>query len=718
MIRVALQAVVLLTAVLAVAPQSAFAQTDQRERFPRVFYLDSLEVTATRTARPVFLTPVSVSVVGVEAIDRLAPRTVTDVLRELPGVDVTGVGAQQPRPIIRGLRGQRILLLQDGLRLNNTRRQQDFGEVPALVDVESIERVELVRGPASVLYGTDALGGVINVITRPPETDRFRGSLSYQYGGAMGLQRGALKAASRSGSVGFEIAAHWRSADSYEAPSGTFGSIELDSPVPVLNTGVEDRSVAARLSFDVADGHDLFVRGEHYNAEDGGFGLVEPDAYDPGGARVEITYPSQTFQKLTVGYNGLSLGSVADRLQVLAYAQRNERELDFDLFVGFGPNAPPGAGVSIVNENFTDLSTTGFRVEAKKLAGDVLLTYGVDGFQDSSENEDHNTSTVSGFGPPSVEESFAPTLPYATYRSVGAFLQAERAMGRLTLIGGLRGQSIKAETETTPGLTTPLQDRSQSTMVGSLNGVFELGEGWAAVASLGRGFRAPNLIEWFFEGAVPEGSAFQTTNPDLGPETSLSVDVGLRLRKERAFVEAFVFQNTLKDGIRTQVTGDSVGRLPVYRPVNLDEIRYRGIELNADVAVSSAVSLAGGYTHLSSEDVLDPENPTGETYSNRVYGSVRVESPARPVWIQYNIRHNGEQKDVDLGTNPLGAILPSFTVQSVRAGIRPWREDGLSPRITLSVENLTDALYAEFANAAFFRPEPGRHLRLAVELPF
>ncbi len=700
------------------AVRPAAAQDTRGDRFPTVFYLDSLEVTATRTARPVFLTPAAVSVVGAEAMARLAPRTVTDVLRELPGVDVTGVGAQQARPVIRGLRGQRILLLQDGLRLNNTRRQQDFGEVPAIVGLEGIERVELVRGPASVLYGTDALGGVINVITRRPESNDFHGVLSYQYGGAMGLQRGAVRAGGKWGRLGLDVAGQRRSAGDYEAPSGSFGDISLTGPTMVHNTGIEDHSASARLTLDVGDGHDLFLRGELYQADDAGFGLVEPDAYTPGSPRIEITYPEQRFEKLTLGYEGVRLGTLADRLQVQAYAQSNERELAFDFFTGFGPTAPPGAGLTIENLNYTDLNTIGLRAEAKKLAGSVLFTYGVDGFRDRSENTDRSVTSVTGFGPPSVEETGVPTVPNATYSSIGGFVQAERQFGDLTLIGGLRAQTVRAETRATPGLAVEPVERSQSAVVGSLNGVLELGEGWAAVASIGRGFRAPNLIEWFFEGPVPESRAYQTTNPDLKPETSVSVDLGVRLRRERASFEAFVFQNTVKDGIRAEATGDTIQRLVVYSALNVDELRYRGVEISGSVRPVEPVTLGGGYTHLSSEDVLDPENPTGETYSNRVFGSLRFDAPDWPAWFQYHVRHNGQQKDVDLTGNPLGAILPSFSVHGVRAGFGPWRDDGISARVTISVENLTDALYAEFANASFFRPEPGRHLRLSVELPF
>ncbi|MEQ9568874.1 MAG: TonB-dependent receptor plug domain-containing protein, partial [Longimicrobiales bacterium] len=116
-----------------------------------VYAIDPLLVTATRGPRLVSETPRPVSVLGRVEVREQAPNTVSDLFRRLPGLDVTGVGVNQARPAIRGQRGQRILLLQDGMRLNNSRRQQDFGELPALVDVTGVERVEVVRGPASVL---------------------------------------------------------------------------------------------------------------------------------------------------------------------------------------------------------------------------------------------------------------------------------------------------------------------------------------------------------------------------------------------------------------------------------------------------------------------------------------------------------------------------------------------------------------------------------------
>ena len=130
--------------------------------------LRTITITATRQPKDVKDVAPMVSVVDSLAIRAQMPNTAADLLKALPGVDEINTGVNQGRPSIRGLKGQRILLLEDGMRLNNSRRQQDFGELPALVDVSQLDRVEVVRGPTSVLYGSDAIGGAINLITRTP----------------------------------------------------------------------------------------------------------------------------------------------------------------------------------------------------------------------------------------------------------------------------------------------------------------------------------------------------------------------------------------------------------------------------------------------------------------------------------------------------------------------------------------------------------------------
>ena len=213
-------------ALLGAAPLGAQQQVADTTRPPTL--LPGVVTTATRT--PKLLSEIAAPVIAVDStkLRTAMPNTAADLLRELPGVDVTGVGTNQARPVIRGQRGQRILLLQDGIRLNNSRRQQDFGELPALVDVNDIARVEIVRGPSSVLYGTDAIGGVINLITREPASEGMHGQFGYLHGGSDDAQRRGFGSLSqRVGRFSYRVSGSYRETSDYSAPAGSFGDLRL-----------------------------------------------------------------------------------------------------------------------------------------------------------------------------------------------------------------------------------------------------------------------------------------------------------------------------------------------------------------------------------------------------------------------------------------------------------------------------------------------------------
>jgi hemoglobin/transferrin/lactoferrin receptor protein len=704
----------------AVMAQAPTGSTEPVDFDTLVFRVDPIVVTATRGPREASRIPQPVSVVQRRDLIQQIPNTVTDLFRTLPGVDVTGVGVNQGRPQIRGQRGQRILLLEDGIRLNNFRRQQDFGELPALVDVTGVDRVEIVRGPASVLYGSDAIGGVVNIITRTPERDGLHGIASARYGDVESQKTGSARIFGRNGAFTIRAGGTVRRADAYESPSGTFGNITLDEGVTVQNTGVEDRSMDLRLGWEPMGHHSVFGKFETYTADDAGFGSVDPTLYAPGSPDIQITYPGQTWSKFTAGYLGQELGTaLADQLSITTYSQDNERDLKLGFEMGLGPSAR----MSIVNENFTDVRTYGARVEARKLAApQLLLTYGVDMVRERAEGTDHNSTIITGFGPtPIVDESDRPQLPTASFLTLGAYAQGEVTVtDRLSFIAGGRYQSAKAQTYATPGLEdlspTSITD---GTFVGALNSIFDVGQGFFLVGSVGRAFRSPNLIERFFDGATPEGSGYQIANPDLDAETSFNVDLGVRYRHDRVSLEGFYFHNKIFDGIRIQNLGTKINGVDAFQNTNVEELIFRGVELNADLMLTDAVSVGGNYTWMDSEDALNKENPVGETFSSKVTGTLRYTDPANRFWGAWEIRHNGDRKDVELGNNPIGDVLPAFTVQNLRAGVTVFRtESGVANRLTVAVTNLTDQLYAEFSNASFFRPEPKRNVTLSWEVVF
>ena len=679
--------------------------------------LNTVTVTATRTERSTFDTPQAVSVLDSAAMREKAAHSPIDLFRDAAGLDVSGNGPQQKRPEIRLQRGQRILLLSDGLRLNNSRRHQDFGELPALTGITLPERVEVVRGPSSVLYGTDAIGGVINIIPgRVPRSlarGDVTGSLTYRFGSAGDASTPSVSLATRIARLGIAATVGNRNVADYKAPAGSFGDITLRQPTQVFDSGIRDRSASASLEYDLSATSSLVSRVEIYDADQAGFGWIDP-ATMGSASKVQILYPSQQYQRYSLGYRARALSTFfAHRADVTAYLQENERFLNNVVFVQISPTAT----VDSRSWNFTDMQTVGGRIElARSLFDRHVLTYGLDAFADRSRNSDSSRSVTSGFGPtPIVRTSNVPSVPNAAYRSAGAFAQLElNPVDRFTAVLGGRVQDILAETKQTQNVTRPLVSGSHSTGVWTANALYRITGDLNIVTAVGRGFRAPNLVERFFEGAATESNGTQVANPELGPETSLSVDVGARYRVGPVYAEAFVFRNDIEDAIRGVATGNVVAGRPEFQNRNVGKLRVDGVEIITGVRFARGIEASLNGTWFEGTNVSNPGAPIGDSYSSKIVGDLGYRAPSGLFNAGYTIRHQGETSEVIVGTNPIGPVIPSFTVHSARAGLRLPGRLGIRNQLSLAVENIGNALYAEFPNAGFFRPEPGRNVSVSL----
>jgi len=650
-----------------------------------------------------------------------APNNISELLPETPGTDVVGIGANQSRPVIRGLRGQRILLLSDGIRLSNARRTQTFGEIPALIDVSELERVEVVRGPSSVLYGSEAIGGVLNLITLSPDYNRkgtnISGNLGYRFSSADTQHKGFASIDGNIGKFGFMLSGTYRNTQDYLAAAGTFGNISLERDTPVNDSGVQDNSFSLFLGSRISGYNDISIKYEYYQAKDAGFGYVDPEVYDPESPTIQLLYPHQKMRRLTLRYENRSLRFLlAEGISFHGYYINNERTFDTNIMVPFFP----GAGINIQSSNYTDVDTFGMRLELTKVLFNMhVLIYGLDFFQDDSQNTDTNTTEIFGFGPSMVHVDNVPKVPNATIRSFGLFVQDEISLfKKFYMVLGLRYQNVYAETKETEGITEPLVSSTEDTFVGAANFIYNLTDNLNLLLSLGRGFRSANLPERFYQGLTPDGSGFQIRTPDLKPETSFNVDAGIRYWLDNFYIEGSYFRNLVSNGIQIVPTGEYLGRLAEYQNINVDKLRLQGVEASGQVRLNFGLSVSANYSYLTSKNLTNPELMYADTYGSRFNMNVRYAFPDDLFYVEYHVRHNGRRKDVDLGTNPLGPVLPKFTVHSVRAGITLFKKSAFPQRFGIIVENLTNSLYSEFSNASFFRPAAKRHIILTWLVKF
>jgi len=731
------------------AAKPATADTPKTET-PMPSFFAETTVTATGSKRDVFEIATPVTVIREETIEQKSPQNAAELLREQPGVDINGVGPNQGRPVIRGQRGLRVLFLENGLRLNNPRRQTDFGEVTGLVDLNSVATIEVVRGPASVLYGTDAIGGVLNLVSKEPSfpaNTNFTGFVEGRYSNTGSLASGSAGFNGRIGALTMQLGGTKRQVDDYDVPSGTFGAIRLQNSATVLDSGVKDSTVWGNLSYAASDRDKIGFRFNRYRAGQAGFGYVPANLYGvTEDAKIRITYPSQDFDRYMLSYFGSPLNWVwADSVNIQAYYQRNARQLANDIDIDIGPVGPgfPHSTVHADTLNHSDVRTIGFRSDAIKIfgSGRHIVTYGMEGARDHSDNTDSSITTTTIRTPHGNFVDVSPdtlaNAPNATNLSYGVFAQDEYSLTtKLRMTAGLRYHNVKTDAIATPGWNVSGLGFSDRNVVGALQTTYQITDYMNLLASYGRGFRAPNIIERLFNGPTPEGSGYQLLNPALKSETSNNFDLGVKYRRWDAFMEAVAFRNDISGGIiqaylspseiaqldpATQAAIKASGAQFTVQDRNTERLRYQGVELALGWHSHRGITVGGNYTWIDGNRIDSINPPTGDSYSNKIYAYARYEPQTARYWAEYHVRHNGAA-DANIAPNepipPVGRTLPSFTVHGAGVGVRLFETAGVSNEVSLWAENLTNQLYAEFSNATFFRPEPGRTLKVSYRVKF
>lgn len=669
----------------------------------RVFK-DRVVVTASRREQVSAETPAPVTVIDKAEIERRQPEKMTDLFKAIPGVEVTGEGPFRGTPVIRGLSSNRVLILVDGQRLNNARESTEFAGIqPGLVDLSQVERIEVVRGPASVQYGSDALGGVINIITHQPDlggdTFDWGGSASVEYGDNADSSRSFLGFSGSGRGFSFDVAGAYQEAGDYQAPAaayddktsdegwgfGGLGYVEPDGTVP--NSGMKQTSFDGNLRFLVGEQSTLRLKAEVVRTRDIGF-----PGFDPATSGVDINFPRFDRDKIGLSWQ---TGPVAglDGVEVSAYYQgvvkESKRNLDFGAFF---------------SNNFTrsDIDSQGLSVQSGALAGDHHLTFGLDFYRDDLSD---TTLAESSFTPPSTEVA----VPDSYQQGYGAWLQDDwRLSPALKLILGVRGDGYDFKSKHDPDYPGEPFDATDSAASGNLGVVYGVTDHVDLTASVGRGFRSPNLQERAFSGEVSEPGFYLVQNPDLGSESSLNYELGFKVRYDRYYGGVNVFYSDVKDLITFVELGPDPAdpRITLIQYDNVEQATIQGVELELETLFLDRWTAFTNFAYTKGDNDTESQ-PLGFIQPMKLVLGVRY--AGHRWWSEGSARIMGRYDRPPSGLEE--DETPGFTVYDLRAGYD--FESGLS--LMASLENLTDKVYAEPFNN---RPEPGRSLRLGVRYRF
>jgi iron complex outermembrane receptor protein len=669
----------------------------------RIATLDTVVVTASRFKDRYDDKPVNMTVIGPEDIRRSPAKTVPDLLAEQAGVQIHDFFGNNAATTTIDLRGFGITGTQNTLILVDGRRVSDIdqsGVQWSAIPLTLVERIEIVRGGGSVLYGDGAVGGVINIITRSPLDGREQGSLRARAGAYNTLETG-FTARYRSGDFGL----------------GFFAS-NLDSDGYRRNNQNRQSNAAADLRW-LTEGGELALR---MAADNQGIRL-------PGARQVQ---PSAGTNQLVSDRRGAQTP--------LDWAQRNGNRLSFDwLQRAGGAEFVFGAGWrgkeqisyfdfgGFPDYRIADLEvwslTPRVRWSPDLPGGKHTLVAGLDWHQWDYRLRRSN-STLNIGTPFNVIDAQQSTL--------GAYVQDTlRVSPRLTLTAGLRHERFKANASDTfnaaaPGGAfgsgAPPAAQNESARAWEAGARYALTPLLALTGKTARSYRFANIDEVYETSA-----AFLNQFQFLRPQTAQHHELGMEWRQAALWLRAALFEINVRDEIRLDAYTTGIGN------TNLPPSRRRGLELEGRWRPVTAWSLTGAYTYTDArfrEGVLPGSaftatdvNIAGKTVPlvpRHKLNAAIAWTPAQGTQVSFTAVHVGAQHmDNDEG-NTLGAKIPAYTVADLKLSQRhrDWTFSAV-------INNLFDRQYYNYAVRSQFvadrynaYPLPGRNAGVMADYLF
>lgn len=720
-------------------------------------------VTATRHETEIDKISATVSSVGRQQMDRRLPVDDSDLFRDEPDVslarDLRRHGST--RVNIRGIEDNRVVQMVDGVRLPDfyngggpTNYTMNAASAPM---PDFMRQVEIVRGPASSLYGSDALGGVVGYITLDPSDiasgDKKQGlRLRGSYFGTSETFSGSLIGALRSDMIDVLLAyAQARGEETKnQGDNERFGPTRSTAN-PATS---DDRGALAKFILRPAVGHKLSAMFEGREQETQTDIMRVPASM----SKVSAMRGDDESRRVRVSleYEHAASGWFYDRLIARVYNQNAEthnqnyqRRANARYSAATGCSASSGSAPTAncdINQDFYfEQQTSGFGLQLESIfqlgSTSHLLTYGIDLMRQRVEEKRDGrvVNVTTGAITQALAGERYPLRDFAngTTDTVGLFAQDEIGLfgGRLALTPGIRYDYTKLKPEmdalARQVLTTIQRQTSEqehSAVSPKLGAQWKFTEALSTYGQIAAGFRAPNYSE--VNGAFLNSSQLYafSPNPDLKPETSIGVELGLRARSTTARGQLALFDNRYKDFIennplkcpgdpRCITAGGATYKTYMYE--NLAKVRIYGAELRGSWDFMPHWRLDGGiaYAHGENEDSKQPLNSV-----EPLKASLGLAYDAGQWGGEGRLRGATHKNRVDESASTYFKT-PGYAVTDLSAWFKPSK----GTQIVVAVNNLLDQKYwlwsdirqAE-SNATYvdFYTQPGRNLRLSFQADF
>ena len=634
------------------------------------------------------------SVLDEAELDRSLRTSIGETLAQLPGVSATSFGPVASAPVLRGLSGDRVRVLTDGI---GTLDLSSAGPDHAIsINPITAERIEVLRGPAALLYGSSAIGGVVNVIDaripRAVPEKRLAVDALAQYGSA---------AKDRSANVAVDVAATSRLV--LHADGNISRSSDLRTGGYILSEDLREEAAASpdpsiRALADLSGK----LPNSAARSKEGAIGAAWVDGALNIGA--SITRHTSKYQ-VPIRYS-LDPAVEAEAPTIDQEQTRFDSRVQVPLGGMFSQLRARGGYAKYHHDELEDTGEIGTSFFSKGGEGRIeLVQADRSGWGGTSGVQYLNRSAkIRG------EEKF---LPDSRQKQTGLFTLQTLVRGPWRFEAGGRIEFSKLSAKEDAQLGTPRRSLDFTTLSGSAGGQYEFSPGWRAGLSLSRSARAPSVEELFSNGPHGASQSFEVGDPDLDPERSTSVELSLRRTSGPVHLTANVYYSHFGNFIFSAPTGEFEEDLPVFA-FRGAKANFTGFEIEGDAHLGRALGV-----DWSAEFQADAVRATVRDFGPAPFiPPVRLLGAVRGTRGQFDGRIEVERAFAHTRTAPNETDTPGYTL--VNASL-DWHPFAANPELTLSLqgENLFDVeARRSTSQLKDYAPLAGRDIRLSARIAF
>ncbi len=661
-----------------------------------------IDVTGSFNSMDISKSTFSITELSNPLLRRSKKQNLAETIQNIPGINNLSTGSGIGKPVIRGLTSQSVLVIHDGVKQESQSWGDEHGPEISLFD---LDRIEILRGPASLLYGSDGIGGVINVISKPLEFSSKKKPVyygSFVGGGFTGDNQYFGNTTLGFGLQNFGLKGHfgYRKSGDVKTPNGTFTVNTIDGTRSIVggtlfNSGSKELEGGANLCLNkkfgmISLGFETFDRELQIHEDP----LEAPDAT-----------PNQ--KVITNQFSLESNFNLSQKLKlepVLSYQMQTRKE--------FESIEDKVAGTQALH---LDLKTfNGALKFHHELRSNIAGTIGA-----SFTTQDNKTL---------AEEKL---IPNYNANTIGVFVMEKLDLRKITFSVGVRFDTKKLNIESTvfetdslgnPVRTLNPQSLTFNSVTGSLGFVYSPLNYINIFANVGRGWRPPSEFELFVDGEH-EGTGryelgIKTFDPlaEAKPEESINLDLGIRLNYKQLNIQLSAFRNMVDNFIYPQITGDSISGLPLFN-ITQNKSTFYGYEYSIQFQPAKWVVIAasGDYVHTvnNATDFPLPFTPSMKNIVEMKLQKQKLGKLMNP-YIKLGAKIVSAQNNTDI----LESKTDGYTLLNAGIGFDIAFAKSVAS-LDISIDNLADTKYvAHLSRYKGYAMNPGRSFNVQLSLPF